>query len=225
MHGAIHVESEKGKGTTFTVNLPFTIAEQTESSEEETLQSVHILAVEGDPSAREYTQTVLERMGLDFNICNTGGEAIGLLQEAALGNPYDVCLIDWSLPDISGEELIRHIRQRDLEIPIVIIVSAYDIQEVEAQAKAAGADYFVPKPLFQSTVFNVLMEMTNGTLVDTTPSEKTYDFSGHRVLLAEDRELNAEIAIELLSMVHMEADCAKDGNMRLTVRASEKGHL
>lgn len=211
MHGAINVESEKGKGTTFTINLPFDIPDKKNVADLRMLKSVRILAVEDDYSAMDYTKTVLERIGLDFDMCDSGKNALEMIEKAQKERPYDVCLFDWAIGDISGADMIGAIHRISGEKPILIIVSSYDINEVEKEARAAGADYFVSKPLFQSTVFNVLMELTNGMIFEKSTSEKKYDFSGHRVLLAEDRELNAEIAVELLSMVKMSADCAKDG--------------
>ena len=93
----------------------------------------------------------------------------------------------------------------------MIIVSAYDLSEVEDEAKRVGADLFVTKPLFQSTVFNVLMLLSGGKYVNRTGNEEDYDFSGHRALIAEDTAFNREIAVELLELVNMEADCAENG--------------
>ncbi len=92
-----------------------------------------------------------------------------------------------------------------------MIVSAYDLSEVEDEARAAGANIFVTKPLFQSTVFNVLMLLSGGKYKKITTQETTYDFSGNKVLLAEDNALNREIACELLKMVNMQVDCAVNG--------------
>lgn len=212
MHGAITVESEKGKGTTFTVDLPFGIAEESEKPDCDALKSLRILAADDDETAREYTAAVLRRLGVPFDLACSGEQAVSMIEDAARsGKPYNVCLIDWKMPDISGAEVTRRIRENEKSRALIIIMSAYDIGEVQDEAAAAGADRFVSKPLFQSAIFNILTQLTNGKVSRTTAKPDRYDFTGHRVLLAEDHELNAEIALELLAMVNMEADRAPDG--------------
>ncbi|MDD3796344.1 MAG: response regulator, partial [Lachnospiraceae bacterium] len=103
------------------------------------------------------------------------------------------------------------IRELYKENALIIIVSAYDPFEVEDEAKAAGVDQFVTKPLFQSTVFNLLMMLSGGKYKQITADEKNFDFTGHRILLAEDNEINREIATDLLKLVHMEVESAEDG--------------
>ena len=115
------------------------------------------------------------------------------------------------MPGMNGVELTRKIRTITGKTPLIIIVSAYDLNEVSDEAKAAGADLFVSKPLFQSTVFNVLMNMSGDRGVKQTANVDDFDFAGRKVLLAEDNELNREIGMELLKMVHVEVDTAEDG--------------
>lgn len=225
MHGAVTVESVQGKGTTFTVDLPFDIVNDAGASGGETLKSLRVLAVDDDAVAREYTATVLRRIGAPFDIASSGEQALDMIQSAAQdGAPYDVCLIDWKMPDMDGVEVTRRIRANEKHRTLIIIVSAFDLNEVQDEAKAAGADHFVTKPLFQSTVFNVLMQLTNGAISMPSENPKDYDFTGSKVLLAEDQDLNAEIALELLGLVHMAADRAADGRAAVELfRASKPG--
>ena len=212
MHGAISVESHKGQGTSFTVDLPFEEVEGKLIDAGDRLKEVRVLTVDDDPAAREYTGIVLDRIGVGHDTADSGIEALQMLEDAkAEGKPYDVCLIDWKMADMDGVEVTRRIREKESNRPMIIIVSAYDLNEVEDEAKAAGADHFVAKPLFQSTVFNVLMTLTDGEIKSETADPDSYDFTGHKVLLAEDQDLNAEIAIELLGLVNMEADRAENG--------------
>ncbi len=221
MHGAVAVESEKDKGTTFTVDLPFEIVERDAETDCGALKSLRILAVDDDAVAREYTATVLCRIGVSFDIAGSGEQALRMLREASLsGKPYDVCLIDWKMPDMDGVEVTRRIREREDKHTLIIIVSAFDLHAVQADAEAAGADHFVTKPLFQSTVFNVLMQLTNGKRSNTAIQPERYDFTGYQVLLAEDQDLNAEIAIELLGLVNMRADRAADGRAAVDLFAA-----
>ncbi|MEA5002492.1 MAG: response regulator [Christensenella sp.] len=103
---------------------------------------------------------------------------------------------------MNGIDITRKIRALFDADTIIIIVSAYDLSEVEDEAKAAGTNMFMPKPLFQSTVCNVLMTLT--------ADQDDYDFMGRRILLAEDNALNREIAVELLEMVHFTVECAEN---------------
>ena len=130
-----------------------------------------------------------------------------------------VCLIDWKMPEMDGIETTRQIRKIvGGEVPIVII-SAYDWTEVEVEARAAGADAFISKPLFRSRLDVVLRNVISGE----KPKDKdnilkeyeTKNFSDKRVLLVEDNELNREIAVEILGMTGVHIDIAEDGRQAL----------
>ncbi|NCC44270.1 MAG: response regulator, partial [Clostridia bacterium] len=168
--------------------------------------------VDDEAEAVEYTSMVLDRIGVDHDVAKCGEEAVKMLQEAYdKGGGYDVCFVDWRMPDLSGIEVTKQIRKLYKEDTLIIIVSAYDLAEVEDEARAAGADQFVTKPLFQSTVFNLLMMLSGGKYKNMTADEDEFDFTGHKILLAEDNELNREIATEILSLVNMEVESAEDG--------------
>ena len=212
MHGAICVESKKGEGTTFTVDIPFEMIENKNQARNETLQALRVLTVDDDASAREYCSIVLNRIRVSFESASSGMEALDMIDEAEKeGKPYQVCLIDWKMSGMDGIEVTRRIRAKGGDKTLLIIVSSYDPSEIEDQAKEAGADYFVSKPLFQSTLFNVFMNLTNEKLHEEPKNPEKYDFTGHRVLLVEDQELNAEIAMELLGMVKLEVEHAENG--------------
>ena len=211
MHGAIKVESEKGKGTSFFVDLPFTAVYGAKLNSEG-LKDVKVLVVDDDKEAREYTSIVLNRVGVKFEIASTGQEALDKIADADQNEiSYDVCLIDWKMQGMDGIELIQRIREMEMTHMLLVMVSAYDLNEAEEQARKAGADHFVTKPLFQSTVFNMLMTLTNGELKNETAEPEAYDFTGYRALLAEDNEINAEIAMELLGLVNLEVDRVCNG--------------
>ncbi len=214
MHGAIRVESIKNEGTTFTVDLPFEIDENSEYHIQKEFKNIRALVVDDDANTIEYTSTVLERIGVTFDVADSGEHAISILtREYEKSSGYDVCFIDWKMPGISGIDVTKKIRALFDEDTIIIIVSAYDLSEVEEEAKAAGANMFISKPLFQSTVCNVLMTLSGGKYTKLTASESEYDFSGKRILLAEDNALNREIAVELLEMVNLQVECAENGQL------------
>ncbi|MEG1993825.1 MAG: response regulator, partial [Oscillospiraceae bacterium] len=109
-------------------------------------------------------------------------------------------------------EVTRKIRKYFDKDTVIVIISAYDVMEIETEAIEAGANMVIPKPLFQSTVFNVLITLMDGK-VNVSPASNKYDFSGKRVLLAEDNEINSEIAVELLNMVNIKVDVAENGKI------------
>ena len=123
---------------------------------------------------------------------------------------YDIAFIDWRMPGMSGIEITKAIRATFDDDTVIVVASAYDLGEITQEAKMAGANVVVPKPMFQSTVFDLLMNITGGKYHDDSDGP-AYHFKGKRVLLAEDNALNAEVAGELLGIVGFEVDRAKDG--------------
>lgn len=221
MQGAIEVESQVGIGTTFTVDLPFRLTGKEADIDPEKVKNINALIVDDEKNVREYTAIVLDRIGLKYDLASSGEEALEMVVRAEdLGLGYDICFIDWKMPNMSGIELIKNIRKMYDKDTILVIISAYDLSEVEEEAKEAGANYFISKPLFQSSIFNILMQLTGGQLVKETAKISDYDFTNHKVLLAEDNQLNAEIAKELLNMVNMEVDHATNGKEALEMFTS-----
>ncbi|MDD2959635.1 MAG: response regulator [Lachnospiraceae bacterium] len=216
MHGAIKVESKKEIGTTFTVELPFDVDSAAAQQDGSKLKDIRALIVDDDENTLKYTSIVLERIGVQFETASNGNDAIQLLSDAhRRGSGYDICFVDWKMPGKNGVDVTKKIRDLYDENTIIIIVSAYDLSEVEEEAKAAGANMFISKPLFQSTVYNVLMTLSGGKYTKLTADQAAYDFTGKRILLAEDNELNREIATDLLGMVNLKVDCAGDGKEAL----------
>ncbi|SHK53538.1 Signal transduction histidine kinase [Hathewaya proteolytica DSM 3090] len=212
MRGAIDVKSKKGEGTSFTVDLPFKINEVEEKNAPMNLEDIRVLIVDDDDENREYTATILKRIGVRYSMAASGIEALELLKHRYEKNEkYNICFIDWKMPGIGGVEVTRSIREFIDKNTLIIIVSAYDLGEIEEEAREAGADMLIQKPLFQSTVFDLLVSLNSGGEKKLIVKDREYNFAGRRVLLAEDNELNTEIAVEILRMVNMEVHCAKNG--------------
>ncbi|MFR5881396.1 MAG: hybrid sensor histidine kinase/response regulator, partial [Cloacibacillus evryensis] len=155
--GALDVKSVKGEGTTFTVSLPFDSCNKNEKLPYMDFKKLRVLAVDDEKDALCYVSAVLERIGARHTSVSTGEEAMEAMAAADSENdPYNVCIVDWKMPGMNGIEVTKRIRARYDRKTVVIIASAYDHSEVDEPAREAGADRFVTKPLFQSTLFDLL---------------------------------------------------------------------
>lgn len=212
MHGAIAVTSEPGKGTVFTVDLPFGLTDDVLPADTKKLEALRVIVIDDDSYMREYIASVLTGFGVRFDIFDAGETALEAMERAAEGTaPYNVCIVDWQMPEMGGIEVVKEIRKRISEDMLSVIITAYDLNEVEELGRNAGVDLFVSKPLFQSSVYNILASVHEKHSESRESREENFDFTGKRTLLAEDFELNREVAVDLLELVNMKTDCAVDG--------------
>jgi CheY-like chemotaxis protein len=213
MNGSIQVESVQEQGTTFTVDIPFGICEQSKYTSENDFADIKVLIVDDDEDACAYCGEILDRIGVKHDKADEGEQALEMLGEAEeQDEAYQMCLIDWKMPEMDGIELTKNIREIFGQDAVIIILTAYDLNEVEEKGIQAGADYFIAKPIFQSTIFNALMRIKSGKLVpDITKREGDHHYKGKKVLIAEDVALNMEVVVSLLKMVDIEVVCAEDG--------------
>ncbi len=213
MGGTIDVTSQLQKGTTFTINLPFDLpAETTQPHTPKELKALRVLLIDDDSNTLAYMGSIFEHLGIQYDTASCCTEAITKTQHILQrGKSYDACFIDWNMPDTNGFETSRQLREHCPQL-LIAIISAYTLNDVQEQLKQAGADAFLPKPLMQSTVFNLLMNLSHKKFTpEDSPANETYNFNGHHVLLAEDNELNLEIATELLALTHMTVTPARNG--------------
>ncbi|MCD8169340.1 MAG: response regulator [Clostridiales bacterium] len=220
MGGQIQVESEPGMGTTCIVNLPFKKGEGSCLTEPDfEHQGLRALIVDDEQHVCEQTAVLLGKIKIDAEWCLSGTEGVERVKENhRKGRDIDLCLIDWKMPDMDGVEVTRCIRREvGNDVPIVMI-SAYDISEVEDEARAAGVNGFLPKPLYRSSVYATIKAALEhkGQITDYK-EEKTSSkpLEGFRLLMAEDNALNQEIAATLLRMSGAEVDCMEDGQQAL----------
>ncbi len=142
----------------------------------------------------------------------TGKEAVLRAQDAAeLNDEYKVYIVDYLMPDMNGIETVRRIRRVIGEEVPIIVLTAYDWTDFEKEAREAGVTAFVAKPIFMSELRNVLTKPVRVEEREDERTESSYDYSGKRVLLAEDNELNRELALAILEETGMQIDCAEDG--------------
>ena len=217
MGGSIRAESKLNEGSMFVVDLPFSSSGEKMATKQNRFDAIRALIVDDDEDACEYCGILLKRLGIRYDYVTDGKAALEALGEAEdEGDAYNLCIIDWQMPIMDGVELTRQIRSVFGEDAIVVIASAYDLNEVEEDGREAGADYFVIKPVFQSSLFNVLNRICERTIEPEEEKQaENFDFSGKHVLLAEDVELNMEVAVKMLKMVGIEVSCAMDGKEAL----------
>ncbi len=165
MHGSISVKSKPGEGTTFSVELDFATDTNDVPKAAPNLESLSVLVVDDDKNTCEHTAIILDRMGVRAEWVLSGKEAVERAIAAhEADNGYDVAFIDWKMPDMDGIEATRRIRRSVGADTLIIIISAYDWTEIEDEARAAGADAFIAKPMFQSTIYNTLLSCSRRAL-------------------------------------------------------------
>ncbi len=224
MNGTIRVASTPGEGSTFEVDLPFETEEPCGNRHTGTLDELRVLVADHDPGSCEYATLILKRLGVMAEWVLSGSAAVDRVLSAwRREDSYDVVFMDWKMPDVDGIEATRRIRKHVGPDTVIIIISAYDWSEIEHEAREAGANAFISKPMLQSSIYNTLLSVT-GTAEPSKQDAGTPDFSGRRFLLAEDNELNREVAVELLKMAGMSVDTVEDGGEAVKAfAASEPG--
>ena len=214
MEGSIEVQSEIDRGTEFRITFDFEKAAAMEV--DMVLPSWNMLVVDDDELLCRTAMNALKSIGIKAEWTLSGEKAIDLvIQHHIKRDDYQIILLDWKLPGMNGIQTAKEIR-RNLgdEVPILLI-SAYDWSEFEAEAREAGISGFISKPLFKSTLFYALRQYMGVETPDDQTSNQGMELSGRRILLAEDNELNWEIANELLSDLGVELDWAEDGQICL----------
>lgn len=173
-----------------------------------------MLVVDDDQQLCESTTASLKSIGINADWTVDGESAIKMVsQHHKLHNDYHIILLDLKLPGIDGIKTARELRkQLGNDVPILLI-SAYDFSEIEEEAREAGINGFLSKPLFKSTLYYGLKPFIESSETVSVQEQKKIDFNGKRILLAEDNELNWEIANELLTELGLELDWAENGQI------------
>ena len=154
----------------------------------------------------------LEELGVHADYTLDGKKAVDMIEERHKRNDdYHFVLIDWKMPNMDGMETIREIRNRvGSDIP-VFLISAYDWSDIEEEANETSIEGFISKPLFKSTLYERLKQYTEGYTKKTEEKEAEIDFTGKHILLAEDMDINWEVAYEILSAFGLELQRAENG--------------
>lgn len=218
-NGTIHVKSELGQGSSFILELPFALAgQEKEPIFNKEFDDLKILVADDDQDICEYTTLILNRLGVQATWVLSGLEAVECTIRAyESGESFDIIFLDWVMPVVDGMEATRRIRKVVGTETLIIIISAFNWSEIEEEARLAGASAFISKPIFQSTVYNTLQQVTKGGLTEPSLKIVNADFSGKRFLLVEDNAFNLQIAQELLEMVGATVETAVDGEKAVTI--------
>ena len=220
MGGTISVNSIEGIGSEFTVELTLERCEEEKTvckpSVLDNFSQLYTLIVDDDVIICEHTKQVLLSMGMRAEWVDGGKKAVDLVRDKwNRQKAFDVILLDWKMPDMDGIETARQIREIVGPEVTIIIMTAYDWSDLEIDAKAAGVNLLVSKPLFKSSILSafekIYEEKEEGQEKNTNPKDIEYNFAGKCVLLVEDHILNIEVARRLLESKGIIVDIAENG--------------
>ena len=222
MGGEIDGRSEPGRGSEFWFTAKFGVAESAPApvpADRKAADGLRALVVDDNPTARDVFGTMLEALRFDVTLAESAEQALAALAHAS--PPYDLLVIDWKLAGMNGVDAVREVRRRGLGDPAVVMVTAYGDEHLVHEAEASGVNVFLHKPVSPSTLFDAAMEALGhrrGSRMTTAgfsaPSGIRFQ-PGARVLLAEDNEVNQQVARELLAALGVDCDCAGDGEEAL----------
>lgn len=226
MGGTITVQSEKGKGSEFRVELSLKLQDvEKNAAQIKEMEGLRAIVVDDDCDSCESVTRMLTQIGMRAEWTTSGKEAVYRAKSAHNeGDSYHTYIIDWQMPEMSGIETCRNIRAAVGEDAPIIILTAYDWTDIEEEAKQAGVTAFCAKPLFMSDLKSALLAANNLMGKSEEPSSWTQsDFSGNRILVVEDNELNREIAEAILEEIGFEVETAPDGTdaVNMVARSEE----
>ncbi len=225
MNGTISVESEPGNGSAFTVEITLKLQDIEKNEEQfKELEGLRALVVDDDFNTCDSVSKMLKQIGMKAEWTTSGREAVYRSKMAINeGDPFHTYIIDWQMPETSGVETARRIRSTAGNDASIIILTAYDWSDIEEEAKSAGVTAFCAKPLFMSDLKSALLMANNLAEKEEVAAAWTLaDFSGKRVLLVEDIELNREIAQVILEEAGFEVESAPDGTDAVSMVSSSE---
>ncbi len=217
MGGDVVVESKKGVGSRFTVTIRLKLQDREVEDDFTSFVDLDVLVADDDRASLDSTCHILDGFGMKTTGTTSGFDAVELtVAQHEAGKDFFACILDWKMPDVDGVEATRRIRAAVGEDVPIIIVSAYDWSMIEKEAREAGANAFVTKPLFRSRLartFHAILDDATETITTLKPIQRIEKANGEgkRALLVEDNLLNSEIAKEILEMGGLEVECAYDG--------------
>lgn len=219
MGGVVTVDSEVGKGSTFTVELELAIAQSVPDDDDfwQKHNVTRVLVVDDEEDVCKDIKELMADTGVDIEYRLNGMDAVkAVTQSVKDKKDFHIVLLDWKMPEMDGLETARRIREKvGRDLPIMVLTS-YSFEDIEEEAREAGIDMFLSKPFFVSNFRRAVMKIKNdGTEADIEPQNENVSIAGLKVLAAEDNEINAEILTELLEIEDVKCDIASDGKEAL----------
>ncbi|MBR2179348.1 MAG: response regulator [Selenomonadaceae bacterium] len=226
MNGEISVESEKNVGTTFVVSVTLMDSNRKLSSESDEIdiivQDMKVLVIDDDLVACNQAKLVLSQIGIAAETVQSGKMAVEAVKlSQARQEPFNLIIVDWQMPEMDGVETTRQIRSVIGKETAIIILTAYNWDDIFEEATSAGVDSFIAKPLFSENLLNELKNVLKKKDLASSVKENKADLKGRHILLAEDMEVNAQIMIQVLSMREMETDRAANGKEAVNLYESK----
>jgi CheY-like chemotaxis protein len=221
MNGTISVKSKKGEGSVFTVVVTLKNCDhEVVSIGHVNLHDISVLVVDDDPIACEHARFVLDEAGIKADTSTSGEEALQMLEvKHAKHEPYNLVLLDWKMPNMDGLEVATKIRERYDNETTVIILTAYNWDEIMDEALHIGVDSFLAQPLFASNVIDEFERIARRNNMNLFKKKCRASLAGRHILLAEDILINAEIMKELLTVKDAIVDHAGNGQIALDMFA------
>ncbi|MDR3236889.1 MAG: response regulator [Spirochaetia bacterium] len=213
MGGEIWVDSNIGEGSTFTFTARFerdAAGKKRGLSPEINKANLRVLVVDDDLGTLNYFTDIMGRFGITCDAASGGIEALALVEK---NGAYDIYFIDWNMPGMNGLELSTKTKENDEKSnSIVVMISAVEWSVIENEAKKAGVDKFLTKPLFPSSIADCINECLGlNDVLDQVLEQQPDNFEGKNILIAEDVEINREIVLALLESTKVNIDCAENG--------------
>lgn len=216
MDGTVDVDSELGKGTTFTVTVHLKLRDGA-AVDLSDLKDIRVLVVDDDDVACEGACALLEDIGMRANFEMSGPAGVQAVVDAdASDDPFKAVILDWRMPGMSGLEVAKEIRERVKQAPPIIILSGYDWSMIEQEAREIGVDAFISKPLFRSRLIQVMKELLSGEVAEQADPKAMLEecaFDGYRVLLTEDNIMATVIGQEIIGLTGAEVEHAENGQV------------
>ncbi len=224
MNGSISVESEKGKGSAFTVIVSLRNCQHHGPvTRYINPKDMRVLIVDDEEIAAEHTRIVLDEVGIMADTCYTGEDALHMLEvQHTKHEAYNLVLLDWKMPKMDGLDVAREIRKRYDSETTVIILTSFNWDEIMDEALHIGVDSFLAKPLFASNVIDEFERLARKNNMSLYKEKKRADLKGRRILLAEDIMINVEIMKQLMTMKAVTTDHAENGRIALEMFAQSK---
>jgi CheY-like chemotaxis protein len=225
MGGNIWIESELGKGAKFIFKI---MAEKSDKKIHEMIpdhigaKDIRILAVDSVPEFRDLFSHITNGFSFTCDVAASGSEALTMF-EGAGDDAYSIVFADLKLSDMSGIEFAGKIKEINSDTEVILIVPLADRAEIEKEASSIGVKYYISKPLFPSSIIDVILP-SRGIEVEkpgnggpAEPEKECFDFAGRKILIAEDIEINREILSALLEETNITVDYAENGKIAVSV--------